>query len=366
MEQTTPKTDQVIVAMSGGVDSAVSAYLLAQQGFEVLAIFMKNWEEDDTSVYCSATEDLEDAQRACDLLNIELRTVNFASEYWDNVFERFIADYKKGWTPNPDVTCNKEIKFDVFLEYALSFGAPSIATGHYAGCDKVDGTYRLVRSKDRTKDQTYFLYSLGQKQLAQTMFPLANFQKDEVRKIARHIGLRNSEKPDSTGICFIGERPFRQFLERYLPQTPGEIESESGIKLGTHVGLAFYTLGQRQGLGIGGIAGGSGKPWYVMRKDFQRNVLLVTQGREHPQLYGQRLIIAECNWISGFEPYSSFLASGRLRHGQQDQLCEVKPQGSELFEVIFDQPQWAPTLGQSVVLYKGYECLGGGIIHQVL
>ena len=361
------RTDQrVVVAMSGGVDSSVAACLLLEKGFDVLAIFMKNWEEDDRDGYCAATEDLADAQRVCDRLNIELRTVNFSSEYWDNVFERFLADYRKGWTPNPDIACNREIKFDVFLDYARSFGVSAVATGHYAGTEQVDGLYRLTRSRDPSKDQTYFLYTLGQKQLASTLFPLACLKKDEVRTIARRAGLDTSEKRDSTGICFIGEQPFRQFLSRFVPPCHGVIESDAGIALGQHEGLAFYTLGQRQGLGIGGHAGGSGAPWYVIGKDHERNVLVVGQGRGHPRLYAKRLRIRECSWVDGLWPGQPFSATGKTRYRQHDQPCQVTPIDNETVEVLFDAPQWAPTLGQSVVLYQQEQCLGGGVIHQVL
>lgn len=365
----TPATKQVhqddkrvVIGLSGGVDSSVAAHLLLEQGYEVNALFMKNWEEDDDAEFCAAARDLADAQQVCEQLGIELRTVNFSSEYWDNVFRHFIIELEQGKTPNPDVLCNREIKFNVFLDYALSRGDTHLATGHYARCIQDQHGFRLLKGLDSTKDQTYFLYALGQRELSRSLFPLGALTKSEVRELARKRGLATSDKKDSTGICFIGERPFKAFLSRYVPSNPGPIESPQGECIGQHDGLAFYTLGQRQGLGVGGRRGASGEPWYVIAKDMERNALIVAQGRQHPLLYATSLEIDECHWIAGSPPPTPLACAGKARYRQPEQTCMLRTLGAGRYQVLFEQPQWAPTPGQSVVLYEGELCLGGGII----
>lgn len=354
----------VIVAMSGGVDSSVSALLLKQQGYHVEGLFMKNWEEDDTADYCSAAVDVADAQAVCDKLNIPLHTVNFASEYWDNVFTHFLAEYKAGRTPNPDILCNKEIKFKACLDYAKQLGAEYFATGHYAQCENSATGSIMRKGADQNKDQTYFLYTLGQAQLYKTLFPIGSLPKSEVRKIAEKAGLINHAKKDSTGICFIGERRFKQFLEQYLPAQPGIIESTDGKKIGHHDGLMYYTLGQRQGLGIGGLKGSDETPWYVLEKDLNKNVLIVGQGHDHPLLFSSGLKCEQMHWVSGQAPKFSFNCAAKTRYRQKEQTCVVTMINENCYDVKFEQPQWAVTPGQSVVFYDGEICLGGGIIVQ--
>ena len=356
--------DHIVVGLSGGVDSSVAASLLLEQGFNVSAVFMKNWEEDDTDGYCSAAADLADAEQVCRTLDIELRTVNFSSEYWDNVFSRSLREFENGNTPNPDVLCNQVIKFDVFLDYALSFGAQRLATGHYAQLCEVDQGVRLLKSVDSAKDQTYFLHTLSQSQLARAMFPLGALNKTQVRAIARKRGLVTSEKKDSTGICFIGERPFKTFLSQYLQRRPGNIETPEGECIGTHDGLPFYTLGQRQGLGIGGRRGSPGEPWYVVAKNAARNSLVVAQGHDHPMLYASTIEISNCHWVAEQMPQMPLRCKGKSRYRQPEQACTVIALEQDRFRVTFDRPQWAPTPGQSVVLYAGNQCLGGGVIQQ--
>lgn len=351
---------RVMVGLSGGVDSAVAALLLQRQGYSVEALFMKNWEEDDSEEYCSAAEDLRDAQDVARRLGITLHTVNFSAEYWDRVFDTFLREYRAGRTPNPDVLCNREIKFRAFLDHALELGTDHIATGHYARLEGQDPIH-LCKGLDRDKDQSYFLHLLNQHQLRHALFPLGALKKTEVRALARDTGFANHAKKDSTGICFIGERRFRDFLSRYLPAQPGDIEGVDGEHLGQHQGLMYYTQGQRQGLGIGGVQGGSEEPWYVVRKDLARNVLVVAQGRDHPDLFQDRLDAAEAHWIAGREPPMPLRCTAKIRYRQRDQACVVEADGP-LLRVRFDEPQRAVTPGQSVVFYHQERCLGGAII----
>jgi tRNA-specific 2-thiouridylase len=354
--------ERVVVGLSGGVDSAVSAYLLKQQGFEVVGLFMKNWEDDDDSEYCSTRQDWLDAAAVADVIGIEIEAVNFAAEYKDRVFATFLAEYQAGRTPNPDVLCNAEIKFKAFLDHAMRLGAARIATGHYARVRSTEGSYQLLRGLDPSKDQSYFLHRLNQQQLSRTMFPVGELHKRAVREIAARIGLPNAKKKDSTGICFIGERPFREFLNRYLPMTPGPIKSPDGAVIGEHVGLAFYTLGQRKGIGVGGTRDGSGDPWFVARKDMSRNTLWVVQGHDHPWLMSTRLRAADSAWASGVSPAAGRKLSAKTRYRQTDATCVVTRVDGAAFELEFDAPQWAVTPGQSAVLYDGEVCLGGGVI----
>lgn len=352
---------RVIVGLSGGVDSSVAALLLLQQGWQVEGLFMKNWEEDDKADYCSAAEDLADAEAVASALDIPLHTMNFATEYWERVFEYFLAEYRANRTPNPDVLCNREIKFKAFLEHALDLGADRIATGHYAGIRPAGNTWELIQGKDEGKDQTYFLYMLGQRALSHSLFPLSNLDKAEVRRLAEDAGFPNHRKKDSTGICFIGERRFRDFLASYLPANPGEIHTTDGRAIGRHQGLMYYTLGQRQGLGIGGVADAPDEPWYVVAKDLDRNVLVVAQGHDHPMLYHDRLTARQLHWVSGTSQTSTLRCAARCRHRQPLQPCTAAiSQG--VMTVHFDTPQRALTPGQSVVLYDGDICLGGGTI----
>jgi tRNA-uridine 2-sulfurtransferase len=358
-----PAKERVIVGLSGGVDSSVAALLLIEQGFEVEGLFMKNWEEDDTTEYCSAAEDLADAQAVADLLHIPLHTVNFSTEYWDRVFAYFLEEYRAGRTPNPDVLCNREIKFRAFLEHAIErLDAGRIATGHYASLVSNDGLCHLMRSEDENKDQTYFLYMLQQSQLRHALFPLGGLKKQRVRQIAAEAEFPNHKKKDSTGICFIGERKFRDFLQRYLPASPGEIEDSAGNIIGRHQGLMYYTLGQRQGLGIGGRRDGDEAPWYVVGKDLRRNRLIAAQGHDHPMLLHDVLIAAQLHWVSGQPPSMPLACTARIRHRQQLQACRIEDPGHGACRVIFEQPQRAITPGQSIVFYHDRECLGGGII----
>jgi tRNA-specific 2-thiouridylase len=357
---------RAVVGLSGGVDSAVSAYLLKQQGFDVVGLFMKNWEDDDDSQYCSSNEDFVDAVAVADVLGIEVEHVNFAAEYKDRVFAEFLREYQAGRTPNPDVLCNAEIKFKAFLDHALRLGADHIATGHYARVREREGRFELLKGLDPAKDQSYFLHRLNQAQLARTLFPVGELKKTEVRRIAAEIGLPNAKKKDSTGICFIGERPFREFLNRYLSHEPGDIEDGRGRRVGRHVGLSFYTLGQRQGLGIGGVKGhanarGEHEPWFVARKDLDRNVLVVVQGHEHAALQSCALRAADASWVAGSAPPAGRYAA-KTRYRQADAACAFAPSSAETFTLVFDVPQWAVTPGQSAVLYDGDVCLGGGVI----
>lgn len=352
---------RVIVGLSGGVDSSVAAYRLIEQGYQVEGLFMKNWEEDDDAEYCSAAEDLADAQQVADTLGIHLHTVNFSSEYWDNVFAHFLAEYQAGRTPNPDVLCNREIKFKAFLAYALELGADYIATGHYAGIDHQADISRLVKAVDHDKDQTYFLHMLGQKALTKALFPLQDMPKSKVRTLAEKAGFANFKKKDSTGICFIGERRFKDFLSNYLPANPGEIHSLDGERLGEHQGLMYYTIGQRQGLGIGGTHEHDNDPWFVARKDLEKNILFVVQGHQHASLMRDNLIAEQLHWTRDIAPATSLSCQARCRHRQPLQDCNVTIEDG-LATVRFTDSQRAITPGQSIVFYQGDECLGGGII----
>lgn len=354
--------ERVVVGMSGGVDSSVAAWLLKQQGYDVVGVFMKNWEDDDDDEYCSSREDLVDAASVADVIGIDLEAVNFAAEYRERVFAHFLRDYEAGRTPNPDVLCNSEIKFRAFVDHAMALGADRIATGHYARVRRdVSGRVQLLKAIDASKDQTYFLHRLTQAQLAPVLFPLGGIGKRDVRDIAKREGLPTHAKRDSTGICFIGERPFREFLARYLPRTPGPIVSADGALVGEHEGLAYYTIGQRQGLGIGGQRDGEGLPWYVAGKDMAHNALIVVQGHEHPLLHRREVPAADVHWIAGEAPRLPARLSAKTRYRMPDASCEVRaaPEG---IIAAFDLPQWAPTPGQYLVLYDGEVCLGGGVI----
>lgn len=353
---------KVIVAMSGGVDSSVSAHLIGQQHAEVAGMFMKNWEEDDRYGTCPAEQDADDARAVAARLGIELHTRNFAAEYWDNVFEHFLAEYQAGRTPNPDILCNREIKFKTFLEHAEDLGGDKIATGHYARVDEDNGQWRLLRGLDNNKDQSYFLYTLGQAQLARTLFPVGELAKPDVRKLASDLKLHVADKKDSTGVCFIGEQNFRHFLQRYLTADPGPMEGIGGQLLGEHVGLPFYTLGQRQGLGIGGQSNASNEPWYVVDKDLQRNALIVAQGHDNERLSSQTLWASDLSWVSGLPLRVPLRCTAKTRYRQADQSCLVVPIESGGCRVEFADPQRAVTPGQSVVFYDGDVCLGGGVI----
>ena len=366
------KKQRVVVGLSGGVDSAVSAYLLKQQGHEVVGIFMKNWEDDDDSAYCSSNVDFVDAAAVADVLGIEIEHVNFATEYNDRVFAEFLREYQGGRTPNPDILCNAEIKFKAFLDHAFSVGADKIATGHYARVREVStptgSEFQLLKGLDASKDQSYFLHRLNQAQLSKTWFPVGELHKTEVRRIASDIGLPNAKKKDSTGICFIGERPFREFLNRYIANAPGPIKDERGRTLGTHVGLSFYTLGQRQGLGIGGVKDkgaqrGSGEhaPWFVARKDLTHNTLYVVQGHDHPWLLSEQLSADDLSWCAPTPPTPGRYAA-KTRYRQSDAPCNLRYNDKGELALAFDEPQWAVTPGQSAVLYDGEVCLGGGVI----
>ena len=369
---------RVVVGLSGGVDSAVSAYLLKQQGYEVVGIFMKNWEDDDDSEYCSSNIDFVDAAAVADVIGIEIEHVNFAAEYKDRVFAEFLREYQAGRTPNPDILCNAEIKFKAFLDHALRLGAEKIATGHYARVRLNDqtGKHELLKGLDPSKDQSYFLHRLNQAQLSKTLFPVGELHKTEVRRIAAEIGLPNAKKKDSTGICFIGERPFREFLNRYIQKEPGPIKDGTpapgdkayGRTIGKHEGLSFYTLGQRQGLGIGGIkakgaqkGGGEHAPWFVARKDMEKNTLWVVQGHEHPLLLSPALHAQDASWVAGTPPAPGTLGS-KARYRQADAACTLNAIDGASFHLQFPEAQWAVTPGQSAVLYDGEVCLGGGVI----
>ncbi len=358
---------RVVIGMSGGVDSSVSAHLLKEQGYEVIGLFMKNWEDDDDSEYCSTREDWIDAASVADVVGVDIEAVNFAAEYKDRVFSEFLREYQAGRTPNPDVLCNAEIKFKAFLDHAMKLGADYIATGHYARVREVQGRFELLKAHDLSKDQSYFLHRLNQAQLSKTLFPLGEIHKSEVRKIAQQIGLPNATKKDSTGICFIGERPFREFLNRYLAKEPGPIKTPEGEVIGQHIGLSFYTLGQRKGIGIGGIkshqnSDGSSDAWYVARKDVASNTLYVAQGHDHPWLLSAAMQADQASWIAGQPPDLERL-SAKTRYRQADVACRLSNLDAAQFALHFDESQWAVTPGQSAVLYDGDVCLGGGIIH---
>jgi tRNA-specific 2-thiouridylase len=350
---------KVVVGMSGGVDSSVAAWLLKEQGYEVVGLFMKNWEDDDTDEYCTSREDLVDAVAVADRIGIEIDAVNFSAEYRERVFANFLSEYQAGRTPNPDVLCNAEIKFKAFLDHAMGLGADWIATGHYARVRRTEHGTELLKARDASKDQSYFLYRLNQAQLARTLFPLGDWLKSDVRAQARKLELGNHAKRDSTGICFIGERPFREFLMRYLPTAPGPMECvDDGETVGTHQGLMYYTIGQRQGLGIGG----RGEPWYVVGKDIEHNRLLVAQGHDHPLLYRRDLSASELTWVADQEPIFPHAYAAKTRYRQPDSPCTLTALSDDACDIDFDQPQWAVTPGQSVVVYDGEVCLGGGII----
>ena len=366
--------ERIVVGMSGGVDSSVAALLLKRQGYDVVGLFMKNWEDDDDDEYCSTRQDLIDAASAADVIGVELEAVNFAAEYKDRVFADFLREYSAGRTPNPDVLCNAEIKFKAFLDHALDIGASRIATGHYAQLretvvDREEGVSRfeLLRGADPAKDQSYFLHRLNQTQLSKVLFPIGHLEKKEVRRIAAEARLPNHDKKDSTGICFIGERPFREFLNRYLPREPGPIKTPDGRTVGQHIGLAFYTIGQRKGIGIGGQKGGKtsgsdSNAWYVADKDLAENTLVVVQGHDDPLLLKRRLGAIDASWVSGELPVEGSVHTAKSRYRQADSTCQLTRVADDEFSLEFSAPHWAVTPGQSVVLYDGEVCLGGGII----
>lgn len=357
-----PEETRVVVGMSGGVDSSVTALVLKEQGYDVIGIFMKNWDDTNDSGFCSATEDYEDVERVAEQLGIPYYSVNFEKEYWDKVFTYFLDEYKSGRTPNPDVMCNKEIKFKAFLNHAVSLGADYVATGHYAQIHYIDDEYQLIKGVDTNKDQTYFLNALSQKQLSKVMFPLGHMQKAEVRKKAEEAGLATAKKKDSTGICFIGERDFKEFLQTFIPAQPGKMETVDGEVKGNHDGLMYYTLGQRQGLGIGG----AGEPWFVIDKDLERNVLIVGQGFHHEGLYSSGLKAEGMNWILDQPFDSAFTCKAKFRYRQDDQLVTVTPRENGRADIQFHEKQRAVTPGQAVVLYDQDRCLGGGTIDEVI
>ncbi len=357
----TNKSSYIIVGMSGGVDSSVAAYLLKEAGHHVEGVFMKNWEGDDTDTYCAAASDIADAQAVCDLLGINLHTVNFADQYWERVFTHFLETYRNGYTPNPDILCNKEIKFRAFLDYAKNRGADFIATGHYARTQRQNDNIHLLKSIDQQKDQSYFLSALTQAQLEHSLFPVGELSKQTVRATAKKIGLKNHAKKDSTGICFIGERKFKIFLNDYLPAKSGDIETVDGEKIGRHDGVMFYTIGQRQGLSLGGQKGKAEAPWYVVKKEMARNVLVVAQGNDHPALYTHHLIVKSIHWIHQ-TPCFPLHTKAKTRYRQPDQACEISLRTDGLYEVVFTEAQRAITPGQSIVFYEGDICLGGGVI----
>lgn len=362
MNSPEPKDTRVIVGMSGGVDSSVTALLCQRQGYTVEGLFMKNWDEDDGTEYCSAMEDLADAQSVCDQLGITLHTANFAAEYWDNVFEHFLEEYRAGRTPNPDVLCNREIKFNLFRQYASLLGAELVATGHYARLEERHGELRLLKGVDGAKDQSYFLQSVTQPQFGNVIFPLGELTKTQARAIAADAGLATRDKKDSTGICFIGERRFKDFLMHYLPAQPGDIVTTEGDVIGRHDGLMYHTIGQRQGLGIGGVRGAPEAPWYVTAKRLEANQLVVAQGNDNPLLFCGRMIVRDISWI-GTPPALPASLQVKVRYRQADQQCELVRDGNS-FLILFDQPQRAVTPGQWACFYDGDVCLGGGIIVQ--
>jgi tRNA-specific 2-thiouridylase len=361
-----PPGAKIVVGMSGGVDSSVAAWILKNQGYDVIGLFMKNWEDDDDSEYCSTRQDWIDVVSVADLIGIDVEAVNFANEYKERVFADFLKEYSAGRTPNPDILCNAEIKFKAFLDHAILLGADGIATGHYARTRKVDNKAQLLKAVDLSKDQSYFLHRLNQAQLSKVLFPLGEIPKSFVREIAQEIGLPNAKKKDSTGICFIGERPFREFLGKYLPTKPGPILTSEGHVIGEHIGLAFYTIGQRKGIGIGGSQVGSGDAWYVADKNMEKNTLVVVQGHDHPMLQFSTLTAQEASWVSGQIPEVNKNYTAKTRYRQADAPCQLIASQNQVTEnqflLNFTEPQWAITPGQSAVLYDGEVCLGGGII----
>lgn len=359
-----PSQIKVIVGMSGGVDSSVSALILQQQGYQVEGLFMKNWDEDDGTEYCTAKDDLADAQAVCDKLGIHLHTANFAAEYWDNVFEHFLEEYKAGRTPNPDILCNREIKFKAFLDYAVELGADMIATGHYVRQGLRDGKTRLLKGLDNNKDQSYFLHQVGQKEIEKTLFPVGELEKPEVRKLAEKYDLITHNKKDSTGICFIGERRFSDFLKQYIPAQPGKIETPTGDVIGEHSGLMYYTIGQRQGLHIGGLKDYPEDPWFVAGKDLDRNVLIAVQGKQNDLLFTDWLTANEIFWINEDEPSLPYSCKAKVRYRQSDQECIIERHNESGYLIRFKESQRAVTPGQSVVIYSDDICLGGGVIEQ--
>lgn len=360
---TTLPNNKVIVGMSGGVDSSVAAWILKQQGYEVEGLFMKNWEEDDGSEYCTAIEDLADAQQVCDKIGIHLHTANFSGDYWDNVFEHFLSEYRALRTPNPDILCNREIKFKAFLDYAEMLGASHIATGHYARKQESGGQTHLLKGLDQNKDQSYFLHAVEESAFKKSLFPIGEMQKDEIRKIASEQGFVTHDKKDSTGICFIGERRFKDFLETYIPAQKGPIITENEDVIGEHDGLMYYTLGQRQGLAIGGVKNAAEAPWYVVGKQVENNGLIVAQGHDNPALFSDALSTTDIHFINGTPNDDVFYCNAKTRYRQADQACRVEKNETG-WTLYFDEPQRAVTPGQSVVLYDAETCLGGGIIER--
>lgn len=354
--------EKIIVGISGGVDSSVAAQLLLEQGYHVEGLFMKNWEEDDDAEYCAAAEDLADAQSVCDTLGIKLHSINFATEYWDRVFKHFLDEYSAGRTPNPDILCNKEIKFRAFLDHALDLGADKIATGHYARTAIVNGKAQLLRGLDNNKDQSYFLYTLNQHQLSHTLFPVGEYQKEKIRELAEQRGLTTYNKKDSTGICFIGERRFDTFLKQYLPAKPGDIKNTDSDIIGRHSGLMYYTMGQRKGLGIGGMQNAAEDAWFVVDKDLDNNILIVAQGHNHPRMLHNTLECKQLDWVDLESMTFPMNCTAKNRYRQPDQTCKVEQISDDHFKVNFSEAQRAITPGQSVVFYQEEVCLGGGII----
>jgi len=352
--------EKIIVGMSGGVDSAVASSILIEKGFDVEGLFMKNWE--DNSEFCSAEQDYKDALQVCDKLNIPLRSVNFAKQYWERVFKEFLSEHKNGRTPNPDILCNTEIKFKEFYKYAIDLGASRIATGHYAQNQVINGEAKLLKGIDSNKDQSYFLYGLKQKQIINALFPIGNLKKNDVRSHAIKLGFSNANKKDSVGICFIGERNMAQFLSKYFPENPGHIVTENGSTLGEHKGLMYFTIGQRKGLGIGGKSSGEEKPWYVAKKDIENNELIVVQGRNHPTLYHKKVTASKLHWISEIKPIINEKLNAKTRYRSEDKPCRVESIDHDKISIEFQEPRFAITPGQSIVFYKKNICLGGGLI----